>query len=237
MLRSQRGDGRGDGLRLLDRQRRVEPGGEGPSTVLVLALGSVAVGGDALHFDQPVREGRPRVHEPGRREGGAVDPLRVSGPVEQDQVGALIGGDGVGVGRPEGRVLVHRRREDHLHQIAADLLRKAAGVPKGSAEPNRDKVGMITRQQLREIAAIQTQYLSNRLADRDLELIFTEAALDLIAAEGFDPVYGARPLKRAIQNEIENPLAQEILGGKFLPGDLIEVDAADGAFIFNKKQG
>jgi ATP-dependent Clp protease ATP-binding subunit ClpB len=92
-------------------------------------------------------------------------------------------------------------------------------------------------EQLRDIAAIQTQYLSNRLVDRDLELIFTEAALDLIAAEGFDPVYGARPLKRVIQNEIENPLAQEILGGKFLPGDLIEVDAADGAFIFNKKQG
>jgi len=68
-------------------------------------------------------------------------------------------------------------------------------------------------------------------------LKFTEAALDLIAEEGFDPVYGARPLKRAIQNEVENPLAQEILGGKFLPGDLIEVDAADGVFIFNKKQG
>ncbi len=95
----------------------------------------------------------------------------------------------------------------------------------------------LNREQLRGIATIQTQYLSNRLVDRDLELKFTEVALDLIAAEGFDPVYGARPLKRAIQNEIENPLAQEILGGKFLPGDLIEVDAADGAFIFNKKKG
>lgn len=93
----------------------------------------------------------------------------------------------------------------------------------------------LNREQLRGIAAIQTQYLSQRLVDRDLELKFTEAALDLIAAEGFDPVYGARPLKRAIQNEIENPLAQEILGGKFLAGDLIEIDAADGAFIFNKK--
>jgi ATP-dependent Clp protease ATP-binding subunit ClpB len=93
----------------------------------------------------------------------------------------------------------------------------------------------LNREQLRDIAAIQTQYLSQRLVDRDLQLKFTETALDLIAAEGFDPVYGARPLKRAIQNEIENPLAQEILAGKFLPGDMIEVDAADGAFIFNKK--
>jgi ATP-dependent Clp protease ATP-binding subunit ClpB len=93
----------------------------------------------------------------------------------------------------------------------------------------------LNREQLRGIAAIQTQYLSKRLQDRDLDLSFTEAALDLIAAEGFDPVYGARPLKRAIQNEIENPLAQEILSGKFLPGDIIEVDAADGEFIFNRK--
>jgi len=93
----------------------------------------------------------------------------------------------------------------------------------------------LNREQLRGIAAIQTQYLSDRLQDRDLELKFTETALDLIAAEGFDPVYGARPLKRTIQNEVENPLAQEILGGKFLPGDLIEVDVVDGAFIFNRK--
>jgi len=94
----------------------------------------------------------------------------------------------------------------------------------------------LNREQLRGIAVIQTQYLGNRLTDRDIELKFTEAALDLIAAEGYDPVYGARPLKRAIQNEVENPLAQEILAGKFLPGDRIEVDAADGVFIFNKNQ-
>ncbi len=94
----------------------------------------------------------------------------------------------------------------------------------------------LNREQLRGIAAIQTQYLSNRLEDRDLGLVFTEDALDLIAAEGYDPVYGARPLKRTIQNEIENPLAQEILGGKFMPGDMIEVDARDGTFFFDRKQ-
>jgi len=93
----------------------------------------------------------------------------------------------------------------------------------------------LNREQLRGIAAIQTQYLSERLQDRDLGLSFSASALDLIAAEGFDPVYGARPLKRAIQSEIENPLAQEILAGKFLPGDVIEVDAQDNAFVFNRK--
>ena len=60
----------------------------------------------------------------------------------------------------------------------------------------------------------------------------TEVALDLIAEAGFDPVYGARPLKRAVQQQIENPLAQQILGGRFLPGDTIFVDVADDKLTF-----
>jgi len=94
----------------------------------------------------------------------------------------------------------------------------------------------LDKEQLRGIAAIQTQYLSERLRNRDLGLTFTTEALDLVAAEGFDPVYGARPLKRVIQHEIENPLAQDILAGKFLPGDTIEVDVEDGRFVFRRKQ-
>jgi ATP-dependent Clp protease ATP-binding subunit ClpB len=94
----------------------------------------------------------------------------------------------------------------------------------------------LNREQLRGIAAIQTQYLSNRLHSRDLGLTFTTAALDLVAAEGFDPVYGARPLKRVIQTEVENPLAQDILASKFLPGDVIEVDVDEGRFVFNKQE-
>jgi ATP-dependent Clp protease ATP-binding subunit ClpB len=61
---------------------------------------------------------------------------------------------------------------------------------------------------------------------------FSEAALDLIGEEGFDPVYGARPLKRAIQSEIENPLAQKLLAGEFSAGDTIKVDISDGKIIF-----
>ncbi len=93
----------------------------------------------------------------------------------------------------------------------------------------------LNREQLRGIAAIQTRYLSDRLESRDLGLSFTEAALDLVAAEGFDPVYGARPLKRVIQTEVENPLAQDILSGKFLPGDVIEVGVDNGRFAFEKQ--
>ncbi|MCL4720824.1 MAG: hypothetical protein KJ041_02505, partial [Gammaproteobacteria bacterium] len=68
--------------------------------------------------------------------------------------------------------------------------------------------------------------------DREMTLEVSEAALDLLAAAGFDPVYGARPLKRAIQQQIENPLAQEILKGRFGPGAVIRADVADGELVF-----
>ena len=92
------------------------------------------------------------------------------------------------------------------------------------------------REDVHRIAAIQLRYLRDRLATRDLGLEFTDKALDKLAAAGFDPVYGARPLKRAIQNTIENPLAQEILAGEVSPGTVIVVDEKDGDFVFTNKQ-
>jgi ATP-dependent Clp protease ATP-binding subunit ClpB len=68
-------------------------------------------------------------------------------------------------------------------------------------------------------------------------LELTDRALDRLAEAGFDPVYGARPLKRAIQNTIENPLAQEVLAGRFGPGDIIIVDESEDAFVFTRRQG
>ncbi len=88
--------------------------------------------------------------------------------------------------------------------------------------------------QIRAIAAIQIDYLRKRLQDRNIDLELSEAALDKIGEAGFDPVYGARPLKRAIQQEIENSLAQEILAGKFMPGDVIYIDVAADGFAFSK---
>ncbi|MBK1645729.1 ATP-dependent chaperone ClpB [Thiocapsa imhoffii] len=88
--------------------------------------------------------------------------------------------------------------------------------------------------QIRSIARIQIDYLRQRLADRDMSLEVSDAALDHLGTAGFDPVYGARPLKRAIRAQLENPLAQEILAGKFVPGDLIEVDVADGQLRFEQ---
>ncbi len=84
------------------------------------------------------------------------------------------------------------------------------------------------------IAKIQLKALEARVAQMEMTLDVTAAALAEIAKAGFDPVYGARPLKRAIQNQIENPLAKEILSGRFAPKDTIRVDAAGGAFRFEK---
>ncbi len=92
----------------------------------------------------------------------------------------------------------------------------------------------LTATQIRAIAGIQVQYLQQRLADRDMQLTLSDAALDHLGEAGFDPVYGARPLRRAIRAQLENPLAQEILAGKFGPGDLIEVGYADGALTFER---
>jgi ATP-dependent Clp protease ATP-binding subunit ClpB len=88
--------------------------------------------------------------------------------------------------------------------------------------------------QIRAIARIQIQYLQKRLADRDMTLAVSDAALDHLGEAGFDPVYGARPLKRAIRAQLENPLAQEILAGKFGPGDRIEVGLRDGSLSFEQ---
>jgi len=88
------------------------------------------------------------------------------------------------------------------------------------------------REQIRSITIIQIEYLRKRLAERDLGLHLSEAALDKLGEAGFDPVYGARPLKRAIQHQMENPLAQEILAGRFHPGQTIEVDADESGLLF-----
>jgi ATP-dependent Clp protease ATP-binding subunit ClpB len=90
------------------------------------------------------------------------------------------------------------------------------------------------REQIRAIAGLQTDILRVRLQERDIGLQLTAAALDLLGEAGYDPVYGARPLKRAIQSQLENPLAQEILAGRFGPDDVVQVDVQDGRLAFSK---
>ena len=84
------------------------------------------------------------------------------------------------------------------------------------------------------IAKVQLQIVESRLAKMEIGLAISEAALQKIAEAGFDPVYGARPLKRAIQQQIENPLSKLILGGKFGPKDVVHINVVDGALSFDK---
>jgi ATP-dependent Clp protease ATP-binding subunit ClpB len=95
----------------------------------------------------------------------------------------------------------------------------------------------LAREQIRAIATIQIDYLRRRLADHEMGLQISDAALDRLGEAGFDPVYGARPLKRAIRQQLENPLAQEILAGKFMPGDEVRVELAEDGLNFSKGSG
>jgi len=90
----------------------------------------------------------------------------------------------------------------------------------------------LAKEQIREIAKIQLQHLSARLREQDFTLQISADAIDVLGEAGFDPVYGARPLKRAIQQYIENPLAQKILKGDYMPGDVISITASNSELVF-----
>jgi ATP-dependent Clp protease ATP-binding subunit ClpB len=90
----------------------------------------------------------------------------------------------------------------------------------------------LAKDQIREIAKIQLQHLAARLHDQDFELQISDQAIDVLGEAGFDPVYGARPLKRAIQQYLENPLAQMILKGEYMPGDVINITVSGSELVF-----
>ena len=92
----------------------------------------------------------------------------------------------------------------------------------------------LNKVQIKQIARIQLRGLEKRLAERGIRIELSDKAYDLLGNVGFDPVYGARPLKRAIQQQLENPLAQEILAGRFGNGDVVRVDVEGGKLVFVK---
>ena len=95
----------------------------------------------------------------------------------------------------------------------------------------------LSQEQIRHIADLQLASLRARLMDREISLVVSGATLDVLAEAGFDPVYGARPLKRVVQRTVENPLAEALLAGRFLPGDTIEVDLdEDGGLVFRARR-
>jgi ATP-dependent Clp protease ATP-binding subunit ClpB len=92
----------------------------------------------------------------------------------------------------------------------------------------------LTREQLGEIVELQLRRLRDRLAERGFGLELTDAAKELVAEAGWDPTYGARPLKRALQRLVENPLALRLLEGEFAEGDTVRVDSEDGELVCEK---
>ena len=115
-------------------------------------------------------------------------------------------------------VLRHEFRPEFINRIDETVVFHALG-----------------REQLRRIVDIQIDALRARLAERDMTISFTDQALDWLANVGFDPVYGARPLKRAIQQHVENALARDLLGGKLADGDGIQVDVSGDGLVFHKQ--
>jgi ATP-dependent Clp protease ATP-binding subunit ClpB len=111
-------------------------------------------------------------------------------------------------------------RPEFLNRIDEIVIFKALG---------RDEIGRIVK--------IQTAYLTKRLAGKRITLTLTPAAEELLAREGYDPVYGARPLKRAIQRLIQDPLALKLLEGEFKEGDAVVADAKGGEIVFKKQRG
>lgn len=95
----------------------------------------------------------------------------------------------------------------------------------------------LDKEQIKTIAKLQFNRLRSRLMEREYGISISDEALDYLAATGYDPVYGARPLKRAIQQYIENPLAQEMLSGKFVPGDMINIGVKNDRLEFSKGAG
>jgi ATP-dependent Clp protease ATP-binding subunit ClpB len=92
----------------------------------------------------------------------------------------------------------------------------------------------LSKEQIAEIVELQLRRVRERLAERGLGLELTDDAKEILAEAGWDPTYGARPLKRAIQRLVENPLALRLLEGEFTEGDTVQVDTRDGALVFEK---
>lgn len=129
--------------------------------------------------------------------------------------------------------------EQHYEEIKSKVMEEVSQHFRPEFINRVDEVVVfhpLAKEQIKSIADIQVDYLRKRLADREMKLELSDAALSHLAEAGFDPVYGARPLKRAIQQNIENPLAQQILKGAFVSGETVEVDFDGQQMMFHKEE-
>jgi ATP-dependent Clp protease ATP-binding subunit ClpB len=133
------------------------------------------------------------------------------------------------------QVIQEKAGEENYEAMKADVMEVVGGHFRPEFINRIDEIVVfhpLGREQIRSITNIQLQNLRKRLQQAELGLAISDAALDLLGEAGFDPVYGARPLKRAIQQRIENPLAQRILRGEFVPGSTIHIAEHEGEITF-----
>ena len=135
-----------------------------------------------------------------------------------------------------------REKTKARKQSYEDMKGKVLGEVKKTFRPeflNRiDEIVVfheLTEEQLRSIVDLMVNDLQNRLAERKLAIEVTDAAKSWLAKEGFDPVYGARPLRRAIERHVENPLSTKLLRGEFNEGDTVVVDLGEGELMFTAR--
>ena len=138
------------------------------------------------------------------------------------------------------RIQAHTRKRESFEELKADLMQ----IMQGSFRPefiNRiDEIIVfrgLTREQLAEITKLLLDRVQRRLRAQHIEAEFTDAAVEHLAEVGFDPEFGARPLRRAIQRELENELSRMVLGGSLAPGDRVRVDVRDGELAFEVEKG
>jgi ATP-dependent Clp protease ATP-binding subunit ClpB len=133
--------------------------------------------------------------------------------------------------------LLNASNEEQVRELVMNELRKAFRPEFLNRLDETVLFHRLDRKEVRSIVDVQLARFTARLGKRELSLEITEEAKDLLGNIGFDPTYGARPLKRAIQQHLENPLAQQILAGHYVPGDTVVVELNDGELVFGKRVG
>ncbi|MDX1347220.1 MAG: ATP-dependent chaperone ClpB [Thiomicrorhabdus chilensis] len=133
------------------------------------------------------------------------------------------------------QIIQEKAGDENYEAMKADVMEVVGGHFRPEFINRIDEIVVfrpLGREQIRSITNIQLQHLHKRLQDVDLQLEISDEALDLLGEAGFDPVYGARPLKRAIQQRVENSLAQRLLRGEFVPGSTVHITVENGEITF-----
>jgi ATP-dependent Clp protease ATP-binding subunit ClpC len=138
------------------------------------------------------------------------------------------------------RIQAHSRRKESFEELKEDVMRIVRSQLRPEFVNRIDEIIVfraLTREQIADVARLLLEQTQRRLHAQDIEVEFTDAAVELIADEGFDPEFGARPLRRVIQRRVDNELAGMVLGGSLNPGDKVITGAEDGLLTLDVVEG